>query len=316
MLKQVESGAISEFQMEPLHPLFSARITGLDLSKALGENQVNQIVAALDQYSVLVFPEQNLDNAAHVRFSEMFGSLEQMLKGSVGNGSPFAGITNVDSETDTIFDADDHRMQRQFSNELWHTDSSFKALSAWISLLHAKEIPPHGGDTHFACLHQAWHDLAPNLQALCESLAVEHDFVHSRSILNNAQFLSSEQQSEVPPVPQRLVVENPRTLRKSLYLGSHAARVLGWSPERGRALLDKLTAHATQSKYVYTHAWHAGELVMWDDRATMHQGSEWDYHQHRRVLVRTTVSADQPTIDTDGIASAIRAAESCVDIRF
>jgi alpha-ketoglutarate-dependent 2,4-dichlorophenoxyacetate dioxygenase len=302
--------------IEPLHPLFAARVTGIDLSTTLTEAQYAEVLAALDRYSVLVFPEQAIDNAAHVRFSEWFGPLERMLKGSVGNGSAFAGITNVDPETDAIFTADDHRMQRQYSNELWHTDSSFKAVSAWISLLHAKEIPSDGGDTSFACLHQAWQDLQPSLKVLCEPLAVEHDFVYSRSILNTAQFLSTAQKAEVPAVPQRLVLQNPRTMRKSLYLGSHAARVLGWDTQRGRALLDKLTAHATQGQYVYKHAWHARELVMWDDRATMHQGSAWDYQNQRRVLVRTTVSAVNPTIDADGVDTAIAAAQQLSDLSF
>ncbi|MBT6276635.1 MAG: TauD/TfdA family dioxygenase, partial [Chromatiales bacterium] len=249
-----------------------------------------------------------------VAFSRRFGTLETMLKGSVGTGSPFAGITNVDPQTDTILAPADHRMKRQYSNELWHTDSSFKKLSAWASLLYAKEVPPTGGNTHFAALRRAWVDLDDSMKAIVRKLAAEHDFVYSRSILNDDQFLSAQQKAEVPAVPQALVVRNPRTLLDSLYLGSHAAQIIGWPKAKGRELLDALTAHATQDKYIYTHQWEANQLVMWDDRATMHRGSAWDYQRYRRVMARTTVSAPTPTITEQEVEQARAHARSLIDV--
>ncbi len=299
---------LSRLDLKPLHPMFAAEVRGLDITRPLSDAEFAEVLAAFDEYCVLVWPDQPLDNDSQVAFSERFGPLERMLKGAVGDGSPFAGITNVDPKTNEIFGPNDHRMKRQYSNELWHTDSSFKAVSAWVSLLHAREVPPCGGDTFFACLRQAWDDLPQDTKLLCEELAAEHDFVYSRSILNDDKFLTVEQKAEVPPVPQTLVNTNPRNGRKALYLGSHAARIIGWPPDKGRALLDELTAHATQEKYVYRHRWRDGQLVMWDDRATMHRGSEWDYQQYRRVMVRTTVSGVTPTICEAAVAKAREAA--------
>jgi alpha-ketoglutarate-dependent 2,4-dichlorophenoxyacetate dioxygenase len=301
-------GRISSFSLQPLHALFGAQVTGIDLTSTPSDAVMEEVIAALDEYSVLVFSDQVLSNEQHVAFSERFGPLEIMLKGSAGDGSPFAGITNVDPDTNEIFAADDHRMQRNYSNELWHTDSSFKAVSAWVSILHAKEVPPVGGETSFVSLRRAWDELTPMLQAQCAPLAVEHDFVYSRSILNDKTFLTDEQKAEVPPVPQRLVLTNPRNGRKSLYLGSHAARIIGWPEPRGRELLDMLTEHATREPCIYSHRWRANQLVMWDDRATMHHGGGWDYQRYRRVMARTTVSGVTPTISGSELTSARDAA--------
>ena len=300
----------STIQLRPLHQYFAAQVTGVDLSQHLDDCTFEEISRAFDEHSVLVFPDQDLDNDSQARFSERFGDLERMLKGSVGNGSPFSGITNVDNATNEVFPADDHRMRRQLANEMWHTDSSFKAISARASLLHAKEVPPIGGDTLFIGMRQVWEDLAPDRQALCELLAAEHDFVYSRAIQNGEDFLSDEQKAEVPPVPQAMVLTNARNGRKALYIGAHAARIIGWPQARGRALLDELTAHATQEKYIYTHRWKSRELVMWDDRATLHRGAGWDHRRHRRVMVRTTVSGGTPTITPAQVERARAAAVS------
>lgn len=285
-----------------LHPLFAVEITGLDLREPLSEADFATVTQTFDEQSVMVFRDQRLTDAQQIAFSERFGVLEIMQKGALGAATVLAGISNVDPQTDTVLDRADPRMLRQFSNELWHTDSSFKATSAKASLLHAREVPPQGGATHFASLRAAWDALPEQLQQHCERLAAEHNFVYSRSITIDDDFLSDEQKAEVPPVPQALVVRNPRSQRKSLYLASHASHILGMPREEGRALLDELTAHATQLQFVYSHQWRQWDLVVWDNRATMHKGSRYEYGQHRRVMVRTTVAGDAPTLRPEEVA--------------
>ena len=287
-----------------LHPLFAAEITGVDLTTPLAEPAFAEIAAAFDAHAVLVFPGQRLDDAGQLAFARRFGDLEVLQKGAIGERTLLAGIGNVDPATDDIIPADDPRLLRQYSNELWHTDSSFKRISARASLLHAREVPATGGDTSFACMRAAWDALPADRQALCETLVAEHDFAYSRALTVKDDFLTPAQKAEVPPVPQALVVANPRNGRKALYLASHASHILGWPRARGRALLDELTAHATRPDFVHTHHWRQWDLVMWDNRATMHRGSAYDHRRHRRVMVRATVAGDAATVGADDAARA------------
>ncbi len=288
---------------EPLHPLFAARIHGVDIKGGVDDATFAEIEAAFDEYSVVVFPNQKLDDADLIAFSERFGPLETMLKGfNAKSDSYLAYIGNVDPKTDTIIRTDDPRMQRQYSNELWHTDSSFKPVGAKASLLHGREVPPSGGETSFASMRAAYDALKPGQQAELESLVAEHWFVYSRSLTAKDDFLTEEQKAETPPVPQALIVENPRNGRKAIYTASHAYRILGWDMAKGREFLDALMAHATQEQFVYHHAWRPWDLVMWDNRAVQHRGNAFDYNRHRRVMVRSTVAGDAPTIATDEIA--------------
>lgn len=297
-------------EIEKLHPLFVAQVTGVDLSRALDPASRAALSQAFDEHSVLIFPEQRINDAQQIAFSENFGELEIMQKGALGAATVLAGISNVDPQTDQVLDQDDPRMLRQFSNEIWHTDSSFKATSARASALHAREIPPSGGATHFASMRAAWDALDPQMQTHCEQLAVQHSFEYSRSLTIDQDFLSQEQKNEVPPVPQALVNMQPRTGRKSLYLASHAKEIIGWPFEVGRAFLDELTVHATQPQFTYTHQWRQWDLVMWDNRATMHKGSRYEHARHRRVMVRTTVAGDAPTITEADLERAKAYAQS------
>lgn len=290
----------AEFQhiaVRRLQRLFAAEVAGVDLAAPLDDAVFDEIAAAFDEHSVLVFPGQRLDDRQQLAFARRFGDLEVLQKGAIGERTLLAGISNVDPVTDEIIPADDPRLLRQYSNELWHTDSSFKRISAKASLLHAREVPPQGGDTSFACMRAAWDALSDDRKALCETLVAEHSFAYSRALTVTDDFLTPEQKAEVPPVPQALVVANPRNGRKALYVASHASHILGWPRERGRALLDELTAHATRPEFVYTHRWRQWDLVMWDNRATMHRGSAYDYRNHRRVMVRATVAGDAATVD-------------------
>ena len=286
----------TRIKLRPLHPLFVAEVTGVDLRHPLDDATFAEIYEAFETHSVLVFRDQDIDDAQQVAFSERFGPLEVMLKGAVGQNSKVAGITNVDPATNEIIPVDDQRMLRQYGNELWHTDSSFKRIPALASLLSGREVPPEGGDTELASLRAAWDDLPEEKKALLDGLVAEHSFVYSRMLATGGKdFMSEEQKAQVPPVPQALVRANPTNGRKSLFIASHASHVIGWPVEKGRALLDELMAHATQPKYVYVHKWKPKDLVVWDNRSTLHRGRPYDYVNHRRRMVRTTVAGDAPT---------------------
>lgn len=295
---------------KPLHRFFAAEIYGVDIASGVDDATFAEVEAAFDEYSVLVFPNQRIGDEEQIAFAKRFGALETMLKGMNGLDSHLAYLGNIDAATDEIIQLDDQRMQRQFSNELWHTDSSFKPVSAKASLLHGRETPPTGGETSFACMRAAFDALSPEAQAELEGLVAEHWFVYSRSLTVKDDFLSEAQKAETPPVRQALVVRNPRNGRKAIYTASHAYRVLGWEYERGRAFLDALTEHATQERFVYHHAWRPLDLVMWDNRAVQHRGNPFDYRNHRRNMVRATVAGDAPTITAEDAARLIAATEA------
>lgn len=296
--------------IKPLHPSFGAEIGGVDIRAGVDDETFAEVEAAFDTYSVLVFPDQQIDDAQQIAFSKRFGPLETMLKGMNGEDRYLAHLGNIDPATDAIIATDDTRMQRQVSNELWHTDSSFKPVGAMASLLHGREVPPVGGETSFASMRMAYDALSPDRQAELERLAAEHWFVYSRSLTVKDDFLTDEQKAQTPPVPQALVVENERNGRKAIYMASHAYRVLGWDYDRGRAFLDALQAHATQDAFVYHHAWRQWDLVMWDNRAVQHRGNDFDRRNHRRVMVRATVAGKAPTIGQDEVERRVAAAET------
>ncbi len=299
----------SRISVKPLHPLFAAEIHGIDIAGGVDDAAFAEVEAAFDEYSVVVFPNQKIDDDQLIAFSRRFGELETMLKGFNGKGDSYlAFIGNVDPKTNTIISTGDARMQRQYSNELWHTDSSFKRIGAKASLLHGREVPPKGGETSFASMRAAYDALSPDRQAELANLVAEHWFVYSRSLTTKEDFLTDAQKAETPPVPQALVVENPRNHRKAIYTASHAYRILGWEMAKGREFLDDLMAHATQERFVYHHAWRPWDLVMWDNRAVQHRGNAFDYKNHRRVMVRSTVAGDAPTITAEDVARRVQAA--------
>jgi alpha-ketoglutarate-dependent 2,4-dichlorophenoxyacetate dioxygenase len=300
----------SRISTKPLHEHLAAEIHGVDIAGGVDDETFSEIEAAFDEHSVVVFPDQRISNQQLMDFSVRFGELETMLKGFNGKHSYLAYIGNVDPKTNEIIAADDARMQRQFSNELWHTDSSFKPIGARASLLHGREVPPSGGETSFASMRAAYNALSPAAQAELEDLVAEHWFVYSRSLTAKDDFLTDEQKAETPPVPQALVVKNPNNGRKAIYTASHAYRILGWDYDRGRKFLDELQAHATQDQFAYHHAWRPYDLVMWDNRSAQHRGNAFDYKNHRRVMVRSTIVGAAPTISADEVACKVAKAEA------
>jgi alpha-ketoglutarate-dependent 2,4-dichlorophenoxyacetate dioxygenase len=281
-------------KIEKLHPLFVAEVTGVDLQRPIDDETFSKIREEFEAHSILVFRDQDIDDAQQIAFSEQFGSLERMLKGSMGDGTPIADLSNVDPESGTVMPPDDKRVIRNSANMLWHTDSSFKRVPALASILSGREVPPEGGETEFASTRAAYAALPDARKQGLDALIVEHSFAYSRGKVD-PEMLNQEQLAEVPPVPHPLIRENPVNGQKALYVGSHASHILGRPVEEGRALLEELLDWATRPAFRYLHTWRPMDVVMWDNRCVLHRGRPWDY-KYRRVMRRTTITGDGPTV--------------------
>src|SRR5256712_1983014 len=206
-------------------------------------------------------------------------------------------LSNTDPERDGgLMDWTDRRMLYQSGNQLWHTDSSFKPVPAMASLLSGREVPPVGGETEFASMRHAYRTLPEPTRRGLEGKVVVHSILYSRSTIAKGLF-DPEHEKGLPPVRQALVRTNPVNGRKAVYVGSHAWYVEGMPDQESRRLLDELLAHATRPESVYTHRWRPWDLVMWDNRSVLHRGRPWDAARHRRVMRRTTIAGDGPTVD-------------------
>jgi alpha-ketoglutarate-dependent 2,4-dichlorophenoxyacetate dioxygenase len=233
-------------------------------------------------------------------FSRRFGPLETnpSYAGNKLRLRPeIADISNIDYEGN-IQPLDAPKRLFSLGNQLWHTDSSFKHVPARCSLLSAREVPPSGGETEFADLRAAYDALPEERKRLLDGLVLEHSIYRSRSLIGFAEF-DKEIYKKLPPVRQVLVRRHPGSGRMSLYLASHASHVIGWPIEEGRKLVEELIAFATQPQFVYSHRWTVGDLVMWDDRCTMHRGRPYDESKYRREMHRTTVSDEINTVERE-----------------
>jgi len=287
-------------EVTPIHPTLGAEVRGVDLTRPVPPALFVEIEAVFDRHAVLVFPGQLVSDEQQLAFSRLFGSLEvnPNYAGAKMRLRPdIADISNLDAEG-RVLARDDPRNLFNLGNQLWHTDSSFKRVPAKCSLLSARELPPSGGETEFADMRAAWDALPEAKKHELEGLVVEHSIFRSRSQIGFADF-NDEIYRQLPPAPQALVRHHPASGRTSLYLASHASHVIGWPLEKGRALIEELVGFATQPQFVYQHRWAVGDLVMWDNRCTMHRGRPYDDTQ-RRVLHRTTVADWANTLEQEG----------------
>ncbi len=269
-------------------PTFGAEITGVDIVSPLAGEDFAAIRSVFEMHGLLYFPDQPMDDDQQVAFSERFGPLERTVSTNPAGGSPFARQSNVDIETGETIPLDDPRMAYQKGNYLWHADSTFKTIPSLCSVLTAREVPPDGGATEFVSTATAYDALDDDLKATLEGLVVEHDFAYSR--LRTGFQLTDAQIAESPAACHPLVQVNPHTDRKSLMIGAHAKAVIGWPAEKGAALLDELLARATEQQDIYRHEWRTGDVLVWDNRATLHRATPYDAAHHRRIMQRTTVS--------------------------
>ncbi len=289
-------------EVTPLHPTLGAKVRGVDLTQRVTPEVFAEIDAAFNHYGILVFPEQPVTDEQQLSFSQLFGPIEvnPNYAGAKMRLRPdVADISNLDAEG-RVLARDDRRNLFNLGNQLWHTDSSFKHVPAKCSLLSAREIPMEGGETEFADLRAAWDAVPERKKRDLEGLVVEHSIFRSRSQIGFVDF-NDEIFKELPPVRQALVRHHPASGRTSLYLASHASHIIGLPVEEGRALIEELIAFATQMQFVHRHRWTVGDLVMWDNRCTMHRGRPYDDTQ-RRVLHRTTVSDIANTLEQEGLA--------------
>jgi len=287
-------------EITPKHPLFFAEVSGVDLRQPLSQPVWNEIEAAFNEHAILLFRDQPLTDEQHISFSARFGPVFTATNYHWKTEArrvhaKMADISNIGNDG-AILPADDERRFHSRANALWHTDNTFKYVPARCSLLLAREVPEEGGDTEFADMRAAYDALTEEKKAEIEDLVVEHSIVYSRTLLGFDNYTKGAKQ-ELPPVPQVLVRHNRETNRKALYLASHGSHVVGWPKERGRALLDELTTHATQAAFTHRHKWRSGDLILWDNRCTMHRATPYDEFNTRRDLQRTTVSDEINSVE-------------------
>ncbi|MGE0424527.1 MAG: TauD/TfdA dioxygenase family protein [Reyranellaceae bacterium] len=280
-------------------PSFAGEVHGLDMRDKLSAEEVAAIHAGMDKYAVLVFRDQQIDDAQQLAFSRSLGEIEHAIGTSLRAAgdyrlpTTFADVSNLD-KTDTPFARDDRRRLFGIGNRLWHSDSSFKTVPAKYSLLHAISIPSRGGDTQFADMRAAYDALDEETKAQVEGMVCEHSQMYSRQQIGFVDFTDEERQ-RFRPVRQCMVRTHPVTGRKSLYLSSHAGGIVGWPTPEALIFLRDLIEHATQREFVYTHKWRLGDLVMWDNRQTMHRARPFPAHEPRDMR-RTTLAGDGPTV--------------------
>lgn len=290
----------------PVTEGFAAEVGDVDLSADLAAQDIAAIKQAFWNYAVLIFPGQELSEEQHLAFASQIGPLEQVvfLKMNVKLRlrPELADVSNLNYRGE-IWREEGRLRMIAAGNRLWHTDSSFKYLPARASLLYAREIPPVGGRTEFADLRAAYDALPAETQRELKGLIAEHSLMYSRERTGFTNF-SDEERRNLRPVPQTIVRTLPENNRRTLYLASHIGRIHGMPDEQARALADKLITHATQPQFVYRHRWRQHDLVMWDDRCTMHRGSDYDDLRWVRDMHRATVSDVANTCEQAGMSVA------------
>jgi alpha-ketoglutarate-dependent 2,4-dichlorophenoxyacetate dioxygenase len=287
-----------------LHPVFVGEAGPIALRAVHDEETLAEIRAGMDQFAVLVFRDQAFADAEQLAFAQRLdGQLHEgtgsrvITKNRFGNEA-LADISNLDKDGE-IMQADDRRRQYGLGNRLWHTDASFRDPAGRYSMLHARVVPPVDADTEFADMRAAYDALPAETKAQIEGLRTHHSIAHSREVLGFE--FSQREQDQLKGAIHPLVRTIPRALRRSLYLASHQSRIIDWPIPEGRLLLRDLTEHATQREFVYRHAWRVGDLVIWDNRATMHRARPFDDTKYRRELRRvTTLDIEQPALVAAG----------------
>ena len=276
------------------HPDFFGVVEGVDLASPLASADIAAIEAGMARFAVLVFRDQHITDEQQLAFTRHFGPLESALDGHIAKPQErrlheaMADISNLDKDS-RLLARDDRRRMFNLGNLLWHSDSSFKRTPAKYSLLSARIIPSAGGNTEFADMRAAYDALDAETRAEIEDLVCEHSLMYSRGQLGFSEFTEEERRSFIP-VPQRLVRRHPETGRKSLFLSSHAGTIQGWPMPEARAFLRDLLEHATQRRFVQVQRWRPFDLVMWDNRVTMHRARRYKENAEVRDMRRTTVA--------------------------
>jgi alpha-ketoglutarate-dependent 2,4-dichlorophenoxyacetate dioxygenase len=284
----------------PITPSFVAEISDIDLAQPLKPADRDAIEDAINHYAVVVFRGQRLTDAQQIDFSAHLGPIHSSAQRARHTGikhrlerTELADISNLDGDG-KVLDVNAKRRLDWLANRLWHTDASFRAIPGALSLLYAHVIPDDGGDTEFADLRAAYDGLPDGTKKQLAGLVAIHSIWHSRGQLDvNRSKYTEEELASLPPVPQRLVRTHPGSHRKTLYLAAHASHIEGMPVPDGRLLLMDLMEHATKPSFVHAHKWREGDLVIWDNRCTMHRARPFDttkVRDLRRVTTRDVAS--------------------------
>jgi alpha-ketoglutarate-dependent 2,4-dichlorophenoxyacetate dioxygenase len=281
-----------------IHPVFVGEVSGADLTKPVSKDDVAVVEAGMDRYAVLVFRDQRITDDQQMEFSKNFGAIENAKGGNITKDHEIRlkhgmiDVSNLDKEGKPLA-RDDRRRMFNLGNRLWHSDSSFRAIPAKYSILSARTVASEGGNTEFADMRAAYDTLDDKTRATIEDMVCEHSLMYSRGSMGFTELTDAER-AMMKPVRQRLVRTHPVTGRKSLYLSSHAGNIVGWLVPESRDFLRDLTEHATQRELVYVHRWRQYDLVIWDNRQTMHRVRRFDETQPRDMR-RTTIAGDAMT---------------------
>jgi alpha-ketoglutarate-dependent 2,4-dichlorophenoxyacetate dioxygenase len=291
-------------QVWPVTEEFAAEIGDVDLAQPLSDVDWRVVEDAYHRYAVLIFPDQHLDAGHHVAFAERFGGeidrsmVVQMDVSARRVPEEIADVGNLDPDGN-VMTADNRLLDFQRANRLWHTDSSFKEVPANASLLYMRSIPPVGGLTEFADMRAAWDGLPEGMRRRIEGRVALHSIAISRARLGFE--MTPEENARYPRVPQALVRTHRVTGRKSIYVASHAGHVVDMDDAEAGALIDELVRHATQRQFVYTHRWRVNDVVVWDNRCTMHRGRPFDDLRWPRDAQRATSRDIANTCVQEGI---------------
>jgi alpha-ketoglutarate-dependent 2,4-dichlorophenoxyacetate dioxygenase len=284
-------------EIVPLGPGFAAELRGVTLSDVANDDEAyRRTRAAFEDHSVLVLRDQDVTDESQLAFSRRFGPLETTHAASEGAGTNLVILTTIGKDGKVV-PADDRLALRNKANQLWHTDSTFKSVPALASVLSGRIMPATGGETEYVSTRLTWDRLDPGLQREVANLFAWHDYSHSRGKIG-PNLVNAAERAALPPQCWRMVWTNPINGRKALYIASHACAIEGMEQTAAQKLLSDLMDAATAPERSYEHAWRKGDVVMWDNRATLHRGRPWPAHE-ARYMVRTTISAT----DADGVGS-------------
>jgi alpha-ketoglutarate-dependent 2,4-dichlorophenoxyacetate dioxygenase len=287
------------YTIRPLHPLFGAEVIGADLHSAPSPELIAAVNDAMAKYAVVALRGQFIDDDEQIRFSRAFGPLELPPHMGMKRGDlkprlrrELYDVSNLDDKGDFL-PPESLRHASNRANEEFHTDSSFNSLPTKWSLLSARILPMEGGDTWYIDTRAVYDELPADLKARAQDAAAEHYFWKTR-LRAGYQVITEAMQRSMPPVRHKIVRVIPESGRTALYIGNHATHIVGWPIDEGQAFLEELHWFATQPRFVYVHKWQPGDLVIWDNRCTLHRGAGWDVFKHKRDLRRTTINEYGP----------------------
>ena len=281
-------------KIEPLHPEFGARIGGVDLCQPLDQSDFEQIDAAINRYSFLLFENQQMNDETHLDLTRRFGELEEEHGSyySLGEITYIGRVGNIDNDGNKV---SARQIKASTGNEMWHSDSSFREIPAMYSILTAYEVPDEEGVTEFASARSAYQRLDHETRQCIESKVGIHDYIYSRSKVGD-DAVTRNQRTYMHPVRQRLVRQNPVTGDRNVFVGSHVKEIEGMPDAEARPLIARLIAEVTRPESIYRHRWKVGDFVIWDNRCLLHRGCGYDADKYRRRMHQTRVRGRGPSI--------------------